>query len=235
MSLVQQHGGGRLHALVNNAGIVTGSLVDLTTMEEYSRVMEVNCIGHVRMTKSLLPALLPRRRGERGGRVVVMTSVAGIVGAAGMSAYCCSKSALEAFSDCLRREMGPRTHWRLDVSVLEPSVMRTPMVTSFTSTRVTDWDSRDQAGRERLGKACYDTLQRQAALAIRTMDDPAKVVQAYMHAITALHPCTHYTPGLFSVLVYLLSLLPTALQDLLMSTYLTEPPAYFSQTKEATE
>ena len=229
VSLVQQHGGGRLHALVNNAGTTSSSVVDLTTMEEYSRVMDVNYLGHVRMTKSLLPALLPRRRGERGGRVVTMTSASGIIGGPGQSPYVASKHALEGFTDCFRREMGAHTDWRLDVSLLEPGFMRTPLVTGYASSASANWELRDPAGRERWGRAAFDETVRQKLAAMRTMDDPAVVVQAYMHAVTAEHPCIRYHPGRFSFLIYLLSLLPYALVDRLLSMKLRVLPTYLTR------
>ena len=56
-----------------------------------------------------------------------MTSVAGLMGPPGASAYSTSKFALEAFADCLRREMGPLTAWAMPVSIVKPSFTNTPM------------------------------------------------------------------------------------------------------------
>ena len=90
----------RIHALVNNAGIAMGGLVDWTSMDEYRRTMEVNFFGHVAMTKALLPLfLVPHDANAPRRRIVNTTSIAGIIAAPSMSAYASAKYALEAFSD----------------------------------------------------------------------------------------------------------------------------------------
>ncbi|CAF1406592.1 unnamed protein product [Adineta ricciae] len=81
-----------LHALVNNAGISGGYLIDWTTVETMRRVMDVNFFGHVAMTKTFLPLLIAKR----DSRVVNICSVAGYLAAPGMASYCASKYAFEA-------------------------------------------------------------------------------------------------------------------------------------------
>ena len=63
-------GSGGLHAVVNNAGIAGGFVVDLTPLETYQRVMDVNFYGGVRVTKSLLPLVvrIPTVRMDARGR-----------------------------------------------------------------------------------------------------------------------------------------------------------------------
>ena len=110
-----------LHGLINNAGIADGGLIDWISLTSLRQVMDVNFFGHVAMIKTFLPLLLV----EPNSRVVNMTSAAGYLAAAGASSYSASKYALEAFSDCLRREM---TVWNLYVSIIEPGFMRTPII-----------------------------------------------------------------------------------------------------------
>ncbi|CAF1566768.1 unnamed protein product [Didymodactylos carnosus] len=63
-----------LHALVNNAGIGKGGLIDWISMNFYRRMMDVNFFGHVQMTKTFLPLLV----NQPGSRVVNITSAAGM-------------------------------------------------------------------------------------------------------------------------------------------------------------
>jgi NAD(P)-dependent dehydrogenase (short-subunit alcohol dehydrogenase family) len=92
---------GGLFALVNNAGIGQGAVVDWMSMEGYRAIMEVNFFGLVSVTKACLPLLKASK-----GRIVNVTSIAGIFpGAPQMSAYSASKHAAEAFSSSLRYEM----------------------------------------------------------------------------------------------------------------------------------
>lgn len=76
----------RLHALVNNAGIHEGFAVEFTSVAEYQHVLDVNCLGGIRVTQALLPLLAPNR-----GRVVNVTSAAAFVSLPLMSAYNVSK------------------------------------------------------------------------------------------------------------------------------------------------
>ena len=62
-----------LHALVNNAGVGYGGLIDWITLESMRKMMDVNYFGHVSMTKKFLPLLIAKR----DSRVVNICSVAG--------------------------------------------------------------------------------------------------------------------------------------------------------------
>ena len=84
-----------LYALVNNAGVGYGGLIDWITMESMRKMMDVNFFGHVAMTKRFLPLLINKRE----SRVVNICSVDGYLATSGMASYCSSKFALEAFSD----------------------------------------------------------------------------------------------------------------------------------------
>merc|ERR1739848_178465 len=75
---------------------------------------EVNVIGIVRVTQSVLPLL---RKSQ--GRIVNVASIAGRVGLPGQPAYCASKYAIEGLSDVLRFDMAP---WGVSVHIIEPGV-----------------------------------------------------------------------------------------------------------------
>lgn len=90
---------GKIDILVNNAGLsMKGSLIDLNP-EVYKRVFDANIMGSVNTT---IPALPYLRKSK--GSVVFISSVAGIRGLPGHSAYCSSKMALRAIAESLRIE-----------------------------------------------------------------------------------------------------------------------------------
>ncbi|MBF43367.1 MAG: SDR family oxidoreductase [Acidimicrobiales bacterium] len=81
---------GRLDLLVNAAGVITRSDAEGTTDAEWHRIMSTNVDGLFRCSRAALPAL----RATGGGAIVNISSTSGLVGAAGMVAYCASKGAV---------------------------------------------------------------------------------------------------------------------------------------------
>lgn len=108
-----------LYGLVNNAGIPVPGAVELLSLEDLRRQLEVNLIGAVAVTQAFLPMLRAGR-----GRIINVTSVGGRVATPYMSAYHASKFALEAVGDSLRRELIPQG---VDVIAIEPGSISTPI------------------------------------------------------------------------------------------------------------
>ncbi|CAF0792346.1 unnamed protein product [Adineta ricciae] len=198
-----------LHAIVNNAGIGIPGYIDWTSLELMRQTMDVNFFGHVAMTKAFLPLLISKRY----SRVVNITSIAGIVAAGNMAAYSASKFALEAFSDCLRREMTP---WGLHVSIIEPGFMRTPIVQDLNKTFDDFCNKLSTDAQERWGK---DYLKehfqgRAVNLFIKYAEDPMKVVRALEHAVTSTKPSIRYRPGWQATFIFFpLSCVPACVLD----------------------
>ncbi|OLL71802.1 Short-chain dehydrogenase/reductase SDR [Pseudonocardia sp. Ae168_Ps1] len=87
--------------LVNNAGVALGGDFARLTLDEFDWVMDVNFRAPVRLTHALLPALTARP----GAHVVNVSSLFGLIGPPGQSAYSSSKYALRGFSEVLRAEL----------------------------------------------------------------------------------------------------------------------------------
>ena len=81
---------GRLDVLVNAAGVITRSDAEGTTDDEWHRVMSTNVDGLFRASRAALPAI----RAAGGGTIVNISSTNGLVGGAGLAAYCASKAAV---------------------------------------------------------------------------------------------------------------------------------------------
>jgi len=91
---------GRLSALVNNAGVGVFANVADTSDEDWDAVLGTNLTAVFRLTRAALPHLT-----NRGGHVVMVSSLAGSNPAAGMAAYGASKAALDYFAHCLMLEV----------------------------------------------------------------------------------------------------------------------------------
>ena len=115
-SLVGRYGG--ISGLVSNAGFqMRGYFEDMTDAEIRS-VFEVNLFG----TMNVIRAVLPVMRAARQGRIVIVSSVGGLLGSPALSAYCASKHALEGFGESLwleGRALG------IQVSLVEPAIVQT--------------------------------------------------------------------------------------------------------------
>ncbi|HMB92311.1 MAG TPA: SDR family oxidoreductase [Rhodothermales bacterium] len=104
--------------LFNNGGISQRGRVAETDLRVDRQIMEVNFFGTVALTKAVLPSML-----ERGsGHIVVISSVAGKLGAPQRSAYSASKHALQGFFDVLRAEVHDAG---LRVTIVCPGYIRT--------------------------------------------------------------------------------------------------------------
>jgi NAD(P)-dependent dehydrogenase (short-subunit alcohol dehydrogenase family) len=118
--------GGRLAAIVNNAGESLYGPLEVVPIEAVERLFRVNVIGAMDVARCALPALA-----AGGGRVVNVGSVSGLVGFPFTSAYAASKHALEGVTSCLRAELRPlgigvaivNAHW-IDTPMLERSLDR---------------------------------------------------------------------------------------------------------------
>ena len=96
----------KLYAIINNAGAFDGSFVEVTPIDVYTRVMQVNFFGVIRVTKAFLPLLMHGDAEKyNGGRIINISSVAELLCSPGNTAYCASKSAMAAFTDGLRQEL----------------------------------------------------------------------------------------------------------------------------------
>ncbi|MFJ7238439.1 SDR family oxidoreductase [Streptomyces olivaceus] len=94
---------GRIDIVVANAGVATGGPFVDSDPESWRRVIEVNLIGSAVTARAFLPALLETR-----GYLLQIASLAALTPAPMMSAYCASKSGVEAYAHSLRGEVGHR-------------------------------------------------------------------------------------------------------------------------------
>ncbi|RAU43914.1 oxidoreductase [Pseudocitrobacter sp. RIT415] len=110
--------GNRLFGLFNNAGFGVYGPLSTLTRTQLEQQFSANFFGAHQLTQRLLPSMIPH--GE--GRIVMTSSVMGLISTPGRGAYAASKYALEAWSDALRMELHTTG---IKVSLIEPGPIRT--------------------------------------------------------------------------------------------------------------
>lgn len=110
---------GRIDILVNNAGIYPSRPLTEMTEEEWAKVIDVNLNGVFRCTSSAIPHMVK----QGGGKIVNISSIAGIVGFQGLTHYCTTKAGLIGFTRAAALELAPH---RINVNAVAPGAIRTP-------------------------------------------------------------------------------------------------------------
>lgn len=119
---------GRIDTLVNNAGYaLVGAFEDLS-MEEIKSQYETNLFGVIRVIQSVLPTM----RRQRSGRILNLSSGAGIFGYPGGSAYVSTKFAIEGLSESIAYELEP---FGIKVILIEPGFIQTNFANAMTIAR----------------------------------------------------------------------------------------------------
>lgn len=103
----------QVDAMVYCAGLLVLGASEETDFEEYRRVMDTNFLGMTRMVNAALP--LMRARGA--GKLVLFSSINGLLGVPFQGAYTASKHAIEGYAECLAMECAP---FGVRVSLVEP-------------------------------------------------------------------------------------------------------------------
>ena len=109
---------GKIDVLINNGGVSQRSLIAETDFSVYQKLMDINYLGTVGLSKALLPHFMA----QGGGQYVVVTSVMGKYGSPYRSGYCGAKHALHGFFDVMRME-----HQKdgVDVTLICPGFVQT--------------------------------------------------------------------------------------------------------------
>src|SRR5260370_18155446 len=114
---------GAIDVLINNAGVGYMAVVEELKMEDFKQQFETNVFGVLRVTQAVVPGM----RARRSGRIVMVSSVGGLVAPPTYGAYSSSKHALEGLSNALRLELFA---FNIQVVLIEPGYI----VTNFQQT-----------------------------------------------------------------------------------------------------
>jgi 3-oxoacyl-[acyl-carrier protein] reductase len=116
---------GPVEVLVANAGITKDQLLMRMSEEDFTSVLDTNLSGTFRVVKRANRGMLRARK----GRVVLISSVVGLLGSAGQANYAASKAGLVGFARSLARELGSRN---ITFNVVAPGFVDTDMTKVLT-------------------------------------------------------------------------------------------------------
>jgi 3-oxoacyl-[acyl-carrier protein] reductase len=115
---------GRIDILVNNAGITRDKLLLSMKPEEFTSVIDINLVGAYNTVKQVYPVMLKKR----AGKIINISSVAGVMGNPGQTNYAASKAGLIGFTKSIAKELGSRG---ICCNAIAPGFVKTPMTTAF--------------------------------------------------------------------------------------------------------
>jgi short-subunit dehydrogenase len=174
---------GNIDVLVNNAGVGLMAVAEELKLDDLRRLYETNIFGLLRVTQ----AVLPHMRARKAGRILMLSSVAGILTPPTYGAYSSSKHAVEALSNALRLELYP---FSIEVILIEPGYI----MTNFQQTAKDLAESYIEGSAASPYAKIYEGAIAGATNSRResktTPEDCARVI---LHAIESGHPKARYT------------------------------------------
>ena len=180
-TIVSESGG--IYGVVNNAGIgLRGYFEDLAD-DEIRRLFDANVFGVMAVTR----AALPHMRNARRGRIILISSVGGRIGAPGVTTYCSTKFAVEGFGESLFQELAPLG---IKVVLIEPGIIKTER-----------WTTNRGLAKGALNPASpyyewFREVERQSDQLVQASTaTPTDVAAVIHHALTAERPHLRYMIG----------------------------------------
>jgi NAD(P)-dependent dehydrogenase (short-subunit alcohol dehydrogenase family) len=137
---VEGHFGGPVEVLVSNAGITRDGLLLRMSEDDFAAVVDANLTGSYRVAKRAARGMVK----ARSGRIVLVSSVVGLLGSAGQANYAASKAGLVGFARSLARELGSRA---ITVNVVAPGPVATDMTAALGEDRLAELTAAVPLGR----------------------------------------------------------------------------------------
>ena len=131
---------GPVEVLVSNAGITKDGLLLKMSEESFTTVIDTNLTAAYRVAKRATPSMLR----ARSGRIILVSSVVGLLGSAGQANYAASKAGLVGFARSLARELGSRS---ITVNVVAPGPVETDMTAALGDKRLAELTAAVPLGR----------------------------------------------------------------------------------------
>jgi 3-oxoacyl-[acyl-carrier protein] reductase len=119
---------GPVEVLVANAGITRDQLLALMSEDDFADVLNTNLTGAYRVAKRAVRGMIRMRR----GRIILISSVVGLLGSGGQANYAASKAGLVGFGRSLARELSTRN---ITVNVVAPGFVDSDMTAALTEDR----------------------------------------------------------------------------------------------------
>ncbi|CAN5825621.1 3-oxoacyl-[acyl-carrier-protein] reductase [soil metagenome] len=125
---VEDRLGGPIQVLVANAGINRDTLLLRMSDDDFETVVDTNLVGTFRVVKRAAKGMVR----ARSGRLILVSSVVGLLGSAGQANYAASKAGLVGLARSLARELGSRA---ITVNVVAPGPVETDMIAALSDDR----------------------------------------------------------------------------------------------------
>jgi len=128
---IEEHFGSSVEILVSNAGVTRDGLLLRMSEDDFTSVVDANLTAAYRVVKRAARGMLKART----GRIVLVSSVVGLLGSAGQANYAASKAGLVGFARSVARELGSRS---ITVNVVAPGPVATDMTAALGDDRLAD-------------------------------------------------------------------------------------------------
>jgi NAD(P)-dependent dehydrogenase (short-subunit alcohol dehydrogenase family) len=172
---------GHIDVLVNNAASFEAGYFEELTPEQIERQLAVSLIGPMNVTRAVLPVM----RKQRSGRIVTISSLAGLVGFEYNTAYAASKFGVDGWMESLAPEVEP---FGIHTTVVNPGFFRTELLTkestNYAPASIDDYAERNAAMRE-----LYESTDG------KQPGDPAKLAQALLTIVDQEQPPFRFIAG----------------------------------------
>jgi NAD(P)-dependent dehydrogenase (short-subunit alcohol dehydrogenase family) len=169
---------GRIDLVVNNAGVGLLGGAEESSIGQAQRLFDVNVFGVARVINAVLPIM----RAQKGGRIINMSSILGLIPSPFNAFYASTKHAIEGYTESLDHEV---RRFGIRVALVEPGVTRTSFEENLTRA--------DQA----MAAYAEDRTRSEALMRkwVETGDDPQVVADTVIQAATAAKPKLRYSAG----------------------------------------
>jgi NAD(P)-dependent dehydrogenase (short-subunit alcohol dehydrogenase family) len=172
---------GRIDVLVNNAGNFFAGFFEELSPDQMRAQIETNLFGPMNVTRTVLPVM----RKQQAGKVVAISSTAGVVGQAFCSAYAASKFGVEGWMESLRFEVEP---FGIHTTIVEPGFFRTELLTK-ESTAYAELSIEDYAERTAETRPAWESMSG------KQTNDPAKLAKALIAVVDQERPPLRFVAG----------------------------------------
>ena len=153
---------GRVDILVNNAGITRDNLLMKMTEEEFDAVIDINLKGTFNCIKHLSRQMLK----QKGGRIINISSVSGVMGNAGQANYCASKAGVIGLTKSVARELASRG---ITCNAVAPGFIETEMTDVLS-------DSVKEAMNAQIPMKCFGNTEDIAGTVVFLASDAARYI-----------------------------------------------------------
>jgi NAD(P)-dependent dehydrogenase (short-subunit alcohol dehydrogenase family) len=172
---------GRIDVLVNNAANFFAGFFEQLSPQQVDTQLQTNLVGPMTVTRAVLPVM----RKQRSGRIITLSSVAGLLGQEFCSAYAAAKFGLEGWMESLAPEI---ERFGISTTIVEPGFFRTELLEP-ASTTWAELSIEDYADRSADTEAAWQGMNgRQAG-------DPAKLAQALITIAQQDEPPLRWVAG----------------------------------------